>query len=425
MDLTTAYSNADDQLIACSQVSIDDSPSRAGDSGPKPAAGPYAGLRHENIFELAFLIVEPNIQDGVPRQPIGSSVARSRRRVLRATPRISRVSFNKRVIKELFGSACRCAFPGCREKLVVEHRGVSTINVDIAHIRSSSRRGPRHDEDYPPEWLDEARNLLLLCTKHHRLVDPPVDAASTYTVAELESWKRDQVADGIGDALPDSGTEEIFRFYERFDHRIKGDLEFGRWRPETEGIRTPSPVGGAAGFASVADDPVSVSAAWSVAQLLDGFAPAAVVPPKAASAFGASVAAFLLDEKSGFTTRVVQLEHCCRTEPFETMLTSIVFAVTAVRSWETVVGQPAGLLRDDWVATGLTIPYLADIVMAARYGKTDHDPLPGHPDDQQKVTMNLGKVTAMTLQLTTEGQPNPLVSIVQDLLIGVQRVPAE
>jgi hypothetical protein len=39
--------------------------------------------------------------------------------------------------------------------------------------------------------------------------------------------------------------------------------------------------------------------------------------------------------------------------------------------------------------------------------------------------MNLGKVTAMTLQLTARGQTNLLVSVVRDLLIGVQRVPGE
>lgn len=85
----------------------------------------------------------------------------------------------------------------------------------------------------------------------------------------------------------------------------------------------------------------------------------------------------------------------------------------------------ADLLRDSWVAAGLTIPYIADIVVAARHGRTDHDPLPGHSDDQRKVTMNLGRVTAMTLQLAAEHQPNPMVSVVQDLLIDVQRVSAE
>jgi hypothetical protein len=111
--------------------------------------------------------------------------------------------------------------------------------------------------------------------------------------------------------------------------------------------------------------------------------------------------------------------------PFETMLTSVVFGVTAVQLWETVAGRQTGLLQDSWIAGGLTIPYVADIVMAARFGKIDHDPLPGHPEDQRKVTTNLGKVTAITLQLAADGQPIPLASVVQDLLIGVQRVPAE
>lgn len=331
--------------------------------------------------------------------------------------------FRVRVIKELFGSASRCAFLGCREKLVVEHRSVTMINVDIAHIRSQATGGPRHDEGYPAEWISDARNLLLLCTKHHRLVDLQINPFSIYTVTELESWKRDQVAGGIGGALPDGLTVEILlRFYEQFADLIVDDPEFERWRPDAEEIRTPSSQTGGAGFAFVADDPVSISAARSVMQLIDGFAPDAAVLPKPATAFAASVAAFLLDDESGFTTRVGQLEHCCREDPFEAMLTSVVFGVTAVRLWETLAGQPAGLLRDCWVATGLTIPYVADIVMAARRGETDGDPLPGHPDDQQKVTMNLGKVTAMTLQLTADGLPNPLVSVVQDLLIGVQRV---
>ncbi|WP_143202473.1 HNH endonuclease [Amycolatopsis sp. CB00013] len=328
--------------------------------------------------------------------------------------------YREPVIKELFGSASWCAFPGCWERLIAEDRGVSIVNVDIAHIRSKSPRGPRYDEKYPGESIDEARNLLLLCMKHHRLADA---SDSTYTVAELESWKRDQVAGWIGGALPDGRAEEIFRFFERFADHVADDLDFDRWQPDTDESKTSSSEGGTAGFALVADDPVSVSAAWSVAQLLDGFAPDAVVCPQSAEAFGAAVAAFLLDGMSGFTRQVGKLEHCCRTDPFEAMLTSVVFGVTAARLWETVAGQPVGLLCDVWVAAGLTIPYVADIVIAAFYGRTDHDPLPGHPSDQRKVAMNLGKVTAMTLQLTADRQNNPMVSVVQDLLIGVQRLP--
>jgi hypothetical protein len=73
------------------------------------------------------------------------------------------------------------------------------------------------------------------------------------------------------------------------------------------------------------------------------------------------------------------------------------------------------------VASGLTVPYITKIVTSARLGTETDESLPGHPDDQQKVAMNLGQVTAMTLQLTADHRPDPLISVLQDLLIGVQR----
>ncbi|MEU7474400.1 hypothetical protein AB0A63_00345 [Lentzea sp. NPDC042327] len=334
------------------------------------------------------------------------------------------MSVTQRAIKELFGSASRCAFPACKEKIVVEDRGVVIINADIAHIRSSSRRGPRHDATYPAKQVDEAQNLLLLCMKHHRLVDTSPGEPSMYTVPELESWKHAQIAGGIGGALPDGRVEEIIRFYERFVLRMASDPDFGSWRADTTKPWSGSRRGGTAGFAKVDDDPVSVSAAWSVAQLVAGFAPDAALLPEPASAFGATVATFLLDAESSFTARLRQLEQCTQASPFEAMLVSVAFSVTAVLLWESAARRHAGLLRDSWLAAGLTIPYVADIVMAARSGDCDHDLLPGHPRDQWKVTMNLGQVTAMTLQLAADFQPHPLVSVVQDLLIGVQRVPA-
>ncbi|MFE0023387.1 hypothetical protein [Amycolatopsis sp. NPDC059021] len=329
---------------------------------------------------------------------------------------------SERLIKELFGTATYCAFPGCLEKLIVLNRGMTVVNVDMAHIRSPKPLGPRYDKNYPRDLIHKAPNRLLLCKKHHPLVDT---AASVYSIEELESWKRNQIADGYGSALPDELAAEIVRYYEGFSGEIATDPEFGRWRADPQQDNTSPSHGIAAGFAHVADDPVSVSAVRSVAQLIDGFAEGAVLPPQSASAFGATVAAFLLDDDFGFTARLGRLERCYRDDPFEAMLASIVFSVTAVHLWEATTKERASLLRDSWVATGLTIPYVADIVLAARYGKDNHNPLPGHPDDQWKVTINLGKVTAMTVELIAGHQGNPLVSVVQDLLIGVQRVPVK
>jgi hypothetical protein len=51
-------------------------------------------------------------------------------------------------IKTLFGEASRCAYPGCSEPLIFRDRGRATAIAEIAHIRSESPNGPRHDPDY-------------------------------------------------------------------------------------------------------------------------------------------------------------------------------------------------------------------------------------------------------------------------------------
>ena len=105
------------------------------------------------------------------------------------------------------------------------------------------------------------------------------------------------------------------------------------------------------------------------------------------------------------------------------MLTSVVFCVKAVQLWEEATGEKPELWADKLTACGATIPYVTQLVTSARLGTAAAEPLPGHPDDQRKVTMNLGQVTAATLQLTAGYRPASLVSVLQDLLIGVQREP--
>lgn len=180
-----------------------------------------------------------------------------------------------------------------------------------------------------------------------------------------------------------------------------------------------------AGFARVNDDPVSVSAGRSVAQLLDGFAAGGVLEPLAATTFGEALAAFLLGDETTFKEQAAKLEQRCRDDPFEAMLTSVVFCVKAVQLWEAATGEKPELWAEKLAACGATVPYITQIVTSARLGTATSEPLPGHPDDQRKVTMNLGRVTAATLQLTAEYRTASLVSVLQDLLIGVQREPLE
>lgn len=174
-------------------------------------------------------------------------------------------------------------------------------------------------------------------------------------------------------------------------------------------------------FAGILDDPVSISAGRSVIQLLDGFASEGIVDPLTANAFASTLTAFLLSDDTAFEHRSSLLERRCRDDPFEAMLTSIVFCVMAIRLWEAVTGEAVKLWAEMLVAIELTIPYITQLVMSAQQFIDPDEPLPGHPEHQQKVTMNLGKVTALTIQLTAEGRSDPLVVVLQDLLISVQR----
>lgn len=89
--------------------------------------------------------------------------------------------------KILWGrSGNRCAF--CRQELVVNSTDKDDAAVvgDECHIVSPRNLGPRHRPDLPPDSLDLAENLILLCRTHHKMVD---DQMETYTIEVLGTLK--------------------------------------------------------------------------------------------------------------------------------------------------------------------------------------------------------------------------------------------
>lgn len=77
-----------------------------------------------------------------------------------------------------------CAYPDCHTSLI-ERDGDAWLTVgERAHIRSDEPSGPRHDPDYVDPNTYE--NLILLCRRHHRLVD---GQPALYPVELLETWK--------------------------------------------------------------------------------------------------------------------------------------------------------------------------------------------------------------------------------------------
>lgn len=121
-------------------------------------------------------------------------------------------------LKTLFGEASSCAYPNCDEPLILRERDVTTAVAEIAHIRSEVPGGPRHDANYRGD-INGAENLLLLCGKHHRVVDRHEDL---YPVDELERWKVDQIATaGSGTPLTDADLRSYQRLTDQEREQLK------------------------------------------------------------------------------------------------------------------------------------------------------------------------------------------------------------
>lgn len=86
-------------------------------------------------------------------------------------------------------SAGMCEYPGCQERLFFDKISASRSNFAyVAHIVASSPDGPRGDINRSYELSDKFENLLLLCDKHHTLVDSDTQR---YTESVLLQMKDD------------------------------------------------------------------------------------------------------------------------------------------------------------------------------------------------------------------------------------------
>ena len=94
-------------------------------------------------------------------------------------------------VKRLFArSRNHCAFPGCSTPIVEDSGVVTGI---ICHIKARNRGGPRFDAKQTVEERHAFENLLLLCSRHSKIIDSQPTA---YPVELLQEIKEIHEKDG-------------------------------------------------------------------------------------------------------------------------------------------------------------------------------------------------------------------------------------
>ena len=104
-------------------------------------------------------------------------------------------------VKGLFArSGNSCAFPACGVPMVEES---GTVTGEICHIKAASPGGPRYDARQNEQDRHATSNLMLLCGRHHKLVDAE---PSKYTVERLTQVKNLHERRGLVEITP-AGTK--------------------------------------------------------------------------------------------------------------------------------------------------------------------------------------------------------------------------
>lgn len=110
----------------------------------------------------------------------------------------NRAHISEKTLKVLFTrSQNRCAFPGCQEEIVDSTTGV--VYGEVCHIEGVEAGAARHNPSLDKEAVNSEANLVLLCHKHHKLVDA---MPRKYDVGWLKEIKHRHELQGIVDISP-------------------------------------------------------------------------------------------------------------------------------------------------------------------------------------------------------------------------------
>ena len=100
---------------------------------------------------------------------------------------VRRLAPTERTLKKLFAySGNQCAVPDCKNQLVDPS---GTLLGKVAHICAAEEGGPRFDANMSNEQRRSFDNLLILCGRHHDIVDDK-ENVSEYPPDKLRGYKK-------------------------------------------------------------------------------------------------------------------------------------------------------------------------------------------------------------------------------------------
>jgi len=141
--------------------------------------------------------------------------------------------------KRLWGlSASRCAFPDCRQELVEEtsdSQGAVLVGQE-AHIVAQSSDGPRGISDLSISERDSYDNLILVCARHHIVIDNDVTGYSVDMLLAVKSDHELWVRTNLSGSL--AHQAELERYAEIIDDWSER-APLDQWRTWTYGMSNP------------------------------------------------------------------------------------------------------------------------------------------------------------------------------------------
>lgn len=140
------------------------------------------------------------------------------------------MSISLKTHKLLWGfSGNKCAFDDCRNDLIADETETDDESIigDEAHIVARSEDGPRGKSTLSEEDRDKYDNLILLCRKHHKIID---DQYKFYTVEKLNTIKKEHEIWVRESLKPDKEKEKIDLVYAKYIDEIIQELDFNNWK---------------------------------------------------------------------------------------------------------------------------------------------------------------------------------------------------